>query len=231
MAAKSLAGQTALITGAGRGIGRAVALAYAKEGADLILCSRTQGELDEVAQECGQAGARVLALACDVGSSSAVRDLVAQGLKRFGRIDILVNNAGILGPSGPLADVREQDWEETLRVNLTGPFLVTREVLKAAMLVRRSGCVINVSSGRGRAARSGWGPYTASKFGLEGMSQVFAEECRESGIRVYTINPRATGTAMRAAAFPQEDPATLKTPAAVAQAFVDLARSTGRMLS
>jgi NAD(P)-dependent dehydrogenase (short-subunit alcohol dehydrogenase family) len=220
---KRFEGKTVLITGAGRGIGRALALGFAREGAALLLCSRTPAELEAVAVEAGALGARVKAERCDVSVSAQVAAFVAAGVEALGGVDVLINNAGILGPIAPLAEVADADWNAVLAANLSSAFYVTREVLRAAMLPRRSGRVINVSSGQGRKASAGWGPYAASKFGLEGLTQAWAQETAESGIRFYSVNPTATRTRMRAEAVPGENPAALKAPEQAVEAFLALA--------
>ena len=220
---KRFAGKTVLITGAGRGIGRALALGFAREGAALLLCSRTPAELDAAAGEARALGAKVKAARCDVSVSRQVAEFVAAGVKELGGVDVLINNAGILGPIAPLAEVSDADWTAVLGANLSSAFYVTREVLRAAMLPKRRGCVINVSSGQGRKASAGWGPYAASKFGLEGLTQAWAEEGKEIGIRFYSVNPTATRTKMRAEAVPGEDPHSLKPPEKAVEAFLALA--------
>ena len=220
---KRLKDKTVMITGAGRGIGRALALGFAKEGAALLLCSKTASELESAAAECRALGARVRAATCDVSVSSQVADFVAAGLKEFGRIDVLINNAGILGPTTPLVEVSDADWKKVLAANLDSIFYVTREVLRSSMLAKGKGCVINVSSGQGRKASANWGPYAASKFGLEGTTQVWADETKSKGVRFYSLNPSATRTQMRAAAAPGEDPASLKAPETSVEAFLTLA--------
>lgn len=215
--------KTVLITGGGRGIGKAAAGAFAKEGAGIAICGRNAENLGAVAAELRALGAKVVAESCDVSDEGQVADFVAAMVKEFGAIDILINNAGVLGPKGPLVEVLAGDWRATLEANLTGPFLVTREILRATMLKRERGVVINVSSGQGRCGTAGWGPYAASKFGLEGLTQVWADETRRTNIRFYTVSPGPTATAMRAAAAPGEDPGTLKRPAVVAAAFIALA--------
>ncbi len=218
-----LSGKTALVTGAGRGIGRAVALAYAREGANLVLCSRTRAELDEAAAEAALLGAEVLSEACDVAESVQVKALVRRAIRRFKRIDVLVNNAGIISPRAGIVKVRQDHWENVLRVNLTGVFLITREVLSKAMVKQGSGCVITVSSGVGRKGKSSWGPYGVSKFGVEGLTQILADEYGGTGLRFYTLNPGATRSKMRAEDYPEEDPDTLKGPDSLTEAFIRLA--------
>ncbi len=215
-----LAGKVALVTGASRGIGRAVALAYGREGATLVLCGRDASELDSCAEAAGGA---TLAQACDVTDGREVGALIDAAIGRFGRIDIVVNNAGVLGPHGRLVDVAPVEWERVLATNLTSVFLVTRAVLDAGMLARGQGCVINVSSGAGRRGRAGWGPYAVSKFGVDALTQVWADECKDTGVRFYSLNPGPTRTEMRAEACPDEDPLTVKTADVVAEAFVALA--------
>lgn len=224
-------GRVVWVTGAGRGIGRAVALAFARAGWRLVLVSRTEVELASVAREARALKAPVLAEALDIRHLPSVQGLLKRALARFGAVDVLVNNASILGPHGPLIHVSDVDWAETLAVNLSATFRLTREVLTASMLPRRSGCILNVSSSVGRRARSGWGPYAASKFGLEALTQTWGEELASGGVRIYSINPGATRTRMRAEAYPDEDPMTLKTPEAAAKAFLQLASPSCRVPS
>lgn len=218
-----LRGKTVLVTGGGQGIGRAAAVAFAKEGASLAICGRNAGNLGAVAAELRALGAKAVAESCDVSDEGQVSEFIAAVLRELGHIDVLINNAAVLGPMGPLAEASFAGWRATMAANLDGPFLVTREVMRASMRKRERGVVINVSSGVGRRGTAGWGPYAASKFGLEGMTQVWADETRGAGIRFYTLSPGPTATAMRAAAAPGEDPRTIKSPAVAAQAFVALA--------
>ncbi len=215
--------KTVLITGGGQGIGKAAAVAFAMEGAQVAICGRNATNLGAVAAELRALGAKVVAESCDVTDEGQVHEFVAAVLKEFHAIDVLINNAGVLGPKGALVAVSAADWSATLAANATGPFLVTREVLRSTMLKRESGVVINLSSGQGRRGTAGWGPYAASKFALEGMTQVWADETRDTKIRFYSLSPGPTATAMRAAAAPDEDPTTIKSPAVVAQAFVTVA--------
>jgi NAD(P)-dependent dehydrogenase (short-subunit alcohol dehydrogenase family) len=215
--------KSVLITGGGRGIGKAAALAFAREGAQVAICGRNSANLEAVAVELRALGAKVVAESCDVTNEGQVTDFIAAVIREFGQIDVLINNAAVLGPLGPLAKASVSDWQATIAANLTGPFMVTREVLRSSMLKKERGVVINVSSGVGRRGAAGWGPYAASKFGLEGMTQVWADETRETRIRFYTLSPGPTATAMRAAAVPGEDPKTIKAPGVVAAAFVTLA--------
>jgi len=151
-----------------------------------------------------------------------VRRIVETAVKRYRRIDVLVNNASLLGSRVAIADYPITDWEAVMRVNLTGVFLLTQQVLQV-MIQQRQGSIINVSSGVGRTGKARWGAYACSKAGLEGFTQVLADELKDSGIRVNSVNPAATRTAMRAEAYPDEDPLTLPAPEEIMPIFLYLA--------
>ena len=220
--AKILSGKAALITGGSRGIGRAVAAAYAQAGAEVFICGRDECGVAAALREIAEAGGSIDGAAADVGNRADAERLVWAALERFGRVDVLVNNASILGPRQDLADYPIGAWEEVLRINLTGIFLITRAVLPG-MIARNAGSIINVTSGVGRRGKARWGAYAVSKAGLEGFTQVLSDEVREAGIRVNCVNPSATRTRMRAAAYPAEDPQTLPTPEQVVPLFLYLA--------
>ena len=217
-----LAGKVALVTGGSRGIGKAVAMAYAKEGAKVVICARRQTDLKRAAREIQAAGGEVSWIAADIAKPNDVKRLVREARKRYRAIHILVNNAGILGPREPIARYPLAAWEEGLKVNLTAQFMVTKEVLRQ-MIPQREGSIINVSSGVGRIGKARWGAYAASKFGVEGLTQVLAEEVKEWHVRVNAVNPGGTRTEMRARAYPEEDPSTLPTPDQITAGFVYLA--------
>jgi NAD(P)-dependent dehydrogenase (short-subunit alcohol dehydrogenase family) len=230
MTAPSIKEKVALVTGGGRGIGRAIARHLAREGTHVFICARTEPELKETARGIQSEGGRAGYFVLDIGRPEKVRSMVSKIVKERNAIDILVNNASLLGPRSPLSDYPLKDWEEVLRVNLTGLFIVTREVLKP-MIAQGSGCIVNISSGVGRAGRSRWGAYAVSKFGVEGLTQVLADELRDLPIRVMAVNPGGTRTRMRAEAYPHEDPRKLKAPEEVAGAIVRLIRSEDSALS
>ena len=217
----SLQGRHALVTGGGRGIGRAIAIGLAAEDAAVAICSRTERELRETAREIQGRHVVPFARVVDLASPTAIRSFVKNLRRRYPKIDILVNNASLLGPRRPIAEYPLKDWEAVIKVNLTAPFLLTQEVLRL-MIPQRSGCILNITSSVGRQGRAEWGGYSVSKFGLEGLTQILAEELREHRIRVMALNPGGTRTAMRAAAYPDEDPARLPAPEAVAQVALDL---------
>lgn len=217
-----LRGKVALVTGASRGIGRAIAAAYAREGARVFTCARHQENIDRAIAEIAAAGGEIAGCAGDVGSAQDVQRIVRAAADRFGMIDVLVNNASILGPRVDIADYPLSAWLEVININLTGIFTLTREVLPI-MRKQRSGSIINVSSGVGRNGKARWGAYAVSKAGIECLTQILADELKGSGVRVNAVNPAATRTEMRAQAYPQEDPQSLPTPEEVMPIFVDLA--------
>ncbi len=187
----------ALITGGGRGIGRAIALGYAREGADLVLAARTMSEIDAVAEEIRALGRRALTVPCDVADETQVKETVARALAEFGRVDILVNNAGI-GSLRPIHGIALSAWERLLAVNLTGTFLFTKHVWRP-MQKQSGGIIINVASLGGRKGLPLQSAYAASKWGQIGFTLSAAEEGKPLNIRVNAIAPGRGDTAMRAA--------------------------------
>jgi NAD(P)-dependent dehydrogenase (short-subunit alcohol dehydrogenase family) len=221
-----LVGKTALITGGSRGIGKAIGAAYAREEARVIICGRNKSDVRRAMEEIRGSG-EVHGLAGNIGNPEDARRIVDGALERFGSIDVLVNNASMLGPRLPIADYPFSAWQEVMRINLDGLFLITQNVLHA-MIPRRQGSIINVTSGVGRIGKARWGAYAPSKFALEGFTQMLADELKHTGIRVNSINPGATRTGMRAAAYPDEDPFTLPPPEDITQGFVYLASDESR---
>lgn len=211
-----------IVTGAGRGIGRATAELFAREGACVVLCARTGKELRATCSTIHTAGGEAVARVADIGSARQASALVNLALRRYGRLDVLINNAGILGPRVPLVRYSHRDWATVLRINLSGTFYMMQEAARI-MALRRSGCIITLSSSVGRTGRAGWGAYAVSKFGVEGLSQVLADELRPAHVCVTTFNPGGTRTAMRAAAYPREDRSALRDPSVAARALLHLA--------
>jgi NAD(P)-dependent dehydrogenase (short-subunit alcohol dehydrogenase family) len=220
-----LAGRLALITGATRGIGRAVALAFAKEGAHLILVGRTSGALEEVDDEVRLLGGNATLLTLNLKHHDKIDGLGPTIYQRWGKLDILLGNAGVLGPLSPLGHVSADAWGEVMEINLTANWRLIRTL---DPLLRRSeaGRAIFVSAGVALAPRAYWGPYAVSKAGLEALVKVYASEVENTSVRANLVNPGPTRTGMRAKAFPGEDPHSLKTPEEIAPSFVPLAEAS-----
>ncbi|MEH7223733.1 SDR family oxidoreductase [Bacillus sp. JJ1566] len=195
-----------MITGASKGLGKALSLAFAKEGATLAICARTKESLLKVKQEAESFGATVLAVTADVSKSRDVERFVALAEEAFGKIDILINNASMLGPSPIplLLDYPEEDFMEVLRVNALSPFSVTRRVV-VGMLQRNQGSIINVTSEAGHIGYAGWGAYGISKFAVEGLTETWADELSETGVRINMVDPGEMDTEMHQLAVPNCD--------------------------
>ncbi len=187
--------KVAIVTGGGRGIGRAIALVFAREGARIVIAARSVGEIQKVAQEVQELKQDALAIQADVTKEEDVAQLVKQTLKQFQTIDILVNNAGLNLPKRNVVDLSLNEWEQVLSVNLTGPFLTTKAVLPI-MMERRRGKIINISSRGGRLGAAGRAPYRASKAALINFTETVGAEARDYGIDVNAICPGAVDTAM-----------------------------------
>ena len=187
-----LAGQVAVVTGAGRGIGRAVATALAREGAAVALAARSAAELEGVAREIRQSGGRALSVPTDVRQEAAVEALAQRALGEWQRVDVLVNAAGA-ATFAPVADSKLDDWDQMLAVNLRGAVLCCRAVLPA-MIARHRGTIVNLGSVVTSRSLTGSAAYTASKYGLLGFSRVLAEEMRPHGVRVGVLSAGATDT-------------------------------------
>jgi NAD(P)-dependent dehydrogenase (short-subunit alcohol dehydrogenase family) len=217
-----LGDRVVLITGASRGLGRALAEGFAGSGARLALCARGERDLRVVVERLEGAGSEVVWSAADVRDETAMRALSAAAAERFGAVSVLVNNASILGRRTPLRDQGVAEWREVLDVNLTGALVPILAVLPG-MRAMGEGSIINVSSGVGNVARSRWGAYAVSKWGLEALSRNLAVEEREAGIRVNVVDPGRLRTEMRRAAYPDEDPTAPAPPDAAVAVFLWLA--------
>jgi len=188
-----LKGKAALITGGGRGIGRAIAHAFASEGAAVAIAARSLGEIQDVKREICTAGGDAIAVQSDLSNEEQVVRLVGETLDRFGRIDILVNNGGIIGPISPVTAMSLSEWNETLTVNLTGAMLCSREAAKH-MICQGGGIIIMITSeggrgGDGRAGRSSRSAYDCSKAGMIALAEAMAVELGPHRIRVNAISP------------------------------------------
>ena len=213
--------KVALITGGGRGIGRAIALGLAGEGADVALSARNQAEIDRVAGEVRAAGRRAIAVPADVSRADQARRMVDRTFAEFGQIDILVNNAGY-ARHFPVAELTEEVWDTTMDVNLKGVFLCTQAVL-LGMVARKSGCILTVASISGHRGYRGCSAYCAAKAGAIAFMETLALEVREHHIKVHTISPGAVATRMRADNHPGEDPSTILQDEEIANVAVFLA--------
>lgn len=178
----------AVVTGAGRGIGRVIALAFAEAGYDLALAARNRPPLEETARLAAGSGAEALVTTVDVAERGQVEEMAGLVRERFGRVDALVNNSGIAGPSAPLWEVDADAWDETFAVNVRGVFLVTRSLIPL-MLERGSGSVIVIGSISGKRPLAGRSPYAASKLALVGLVRTLALEAGPHGVRVNLISP------------------------------------------
>ncbi|MCY3636344.1 MAG: SDR family NAD(P)-dependent oxidoreductase [bacterium] len=183
-----LEGKVVVVTGAGRGIGREIALTCGREGGRIALAARSVEALREVASEIEQAGGEALAVETNVCNPDAVAALADQVLSQWGRVDVLVNNSGIGGPSAPLWEVRPEDWEETFAVNVTGVYLCCQAILPS-MIERRSGSIVNIGSITGKRPLLNRTPYAASKAALIGLTRTLALEAGPHQIRVNLVSP------------------------------------------
>ena len=216
-----LANRIALVTGASRGIGRAVAVGLAREGAHVVLLARTVGGLEEVDDEIRAFGGTATLVNLDLKQSDKVDALGPTLYQRWGKLDILVANAGVLGPLSPLPHITGDAWNKVIEVNLTANWRLIRSL---DPVLRRSEAAraVFVSSGAALAKNAYWGPYAVSKAGLEALVKTYAHEVASTPIKVNLLNPGPVRTTMRQRAFPGENPATLPEPEALVPLFLDL---------
>jgi len=213
-----------LVTGAGAGIGRAAAKSFAEHGAVVVLLGRTIKKLEAVYDEIEKAGSpqpAIYPMNLEGASPKDYEDLADTLEKEFGRLDGLLHNASLLGVLTPIEQYDVSLWQQVMQVNLNAPFMLTQACLP---LLKKSakGSIVFTSSGVGRKARAYWGAYAVSKFANEGLMQVLADELENTHIRVNSINPGKTRTTMRAAAYPAENPNTLKTPEEIMSMYLYL---------
>ena len=218
---QNLQNKIILITGASRGIGRAVALAAAKAGADLIITGRTVGALEELDDDIKAAGGRATIVELDMQDYEAIPRLATAINGRWGRLDGFVANAATLSSLAPLSHLDNSVWNDTIAVNLTAQWHLIK-AMEPLLLAASAGRAVLVSSGVATGIKPFWGPYAISKAGLEAMGRVWAGETEQTNLRINILNPGGTATEMRASAFPGEDPSTLPQPEDVAPAFLAL---------
>lgn len=220
----ALRDRIALVTGASRGLGRAIAHALAAEGAHVIALARTVGGLEELDDEIRAGGGSATLVPLDLKDVEGIDRLGASIYERWGKLDILVGNAGLLGTLTPIAQLEPKTWASILDVNLTANFRLIRALdplLRRAEAAR----VMFVTSGVAGSPRAYWGGYAVSKAALEALALTYAAECAHTAVRVVLVNPGPTRTRMRAQAMPGEDPMTLPAPEEVAEIFSVLATS------
>ncbi len=223
MTDRALKDRVALITGASRGIGRATAHLFAREGAHVLLLGRDRKTLEAVDDEIRTLEGKASLIPLDLEDGKTIDALGPSLYERFGRLDSLVGNAGMLGGLRPLTHIPSETWERVLAVNLTANWRLIRTL---DPLLRRSdaGRAVFVTSSRvARQGRAYWAPYSVSKAALETLVKTYANETADSTVKVNLVDPRATATAMRAEAYPGEDPGTVKAPEQVAKVILRLA--------
>ena len=222
----SLEGKVCLVTGASRGLGRAVALEFAHQGASLVINSRSSSakDLAETEQRLKVLAAPVLSVIADVSQRADVERLAGEALMRFGRVDVLVNNASALGPTPMpyLVDYPIEDFNAVLQTNLAGPFMLTR-ALVGQMLERGRGSIINVTSDAGVVGYPTWGAYGVSKAALDQLTRTWAAELEGSGVRVNSVDPGDLDTAMKRASEPEGDATQWAKPESRTAVFLYLA--------
>ena len=188
--------KAAIVTGGGRGLGRATALTLAREGANVIVAARTVTEIEKVAEEIQALGRRALPIQTDVSDAAAVKAMVGETVDQFGTVDILVNCAGVVGPIGPVSQIEAEEWQRTISVNLTGTFLCCQAVLEP-MMAQNKGKIVNVSSGIGTRVYPRFTAYGVSKAGVNYLTRNLAAEVQEFNIDVNAMNPSVTETRMQ----------------------------------
>jgi NAD(P)-dependent dehydrogenase (short-subunit alcohol dehydrogenase family) len=219
--AKPLADRVALVTGASRGIGHAIALKLAEAGAHVVATARTVGALEELDDAIRAGGGSTTLVPFDLTDYPAIDRLGAALHQRYKRLDVLVGNAGVLGPTSPLGHVEPKAWDEVIAVNVTANWRLIRS-MDPLLQAAPAGRAVFVTSGAASNARAYRGPYSMSKAALDALVRVYAAETASTNVRVNLFNPGPTRTRMRAAFMPGEDPATLPRPIQVAERLVDL---------
>lgn len=217
-----LSGRVALVTGASRGIGYFLAKELAAAGAHVIAVARTVGGLEELDDEIRAAGGEATLVPLDLTDMAGIDRLGGAIHERWGKLDILAANAGILGVIAPIGHVEAKVFDKVMAINVTGTWRLIRSV-DPLLRLSDAGRAIIMSSGAAHSARAFWGPYAASKAAVEAMARSWADETKNQPLRINSVNPGATRTAMRAQAVPGEDPQTLPHPSEIARKIVALA--------
>lgn len=217
----SLSGRIALVTGASRGIGRAVALELGKQGAHVVMVARDAGALEDVDDSIKKIGGEATLVPLDLKNGDGIDKMGAALFERWGRLDALVANAGILGLLTPIAHLQPRSWDELIAVNLTANYRLIRS-LDPLLRSSDAGRAVFVSSGAARKIRPFWGGYATTKAAAEALALTYAAECNGTNVTVNLFNPGPTRTQMRAAAMPGEDPMTLPAPEDIAPQIVEM---------
>lgn len=213
--------RVALVTGASRGLGRAIALELAKAGLHVIITGRTIGALEELDDEIQAVGGSATILRLDIRKGELIDQLGPSVYERWGRLDVFVANAALLGPLSPLGHITADTWEEIININLNANWRLLR-TLDPLLQRSEAGRVVFVSSGAASGRNAYWGPYAVSKAGLEALAHTYAAEVVSTNVRANIVNPGAMHTVMRAKAFPGEDATTLPEPSDIAPMVVEL---------
>jgi len=224
----NLKGKIAIITGAGRGIGRTIALDLAREGCHLALTSRSQAELTSLVEEAGALGAIAIGLPLDLCLEENIEELINQTVAKFGVIDILINNAAILY-SEPFLEASLEHWDQTMSINLRTVFLLSQKVLRL-MKERRSGYIINISSVQAFGVQPHVAAYGVSKCGMVGLSQAMYEAAKEYGVKVSTVYPGITDTKMVRDLNPPTKPEQWMLPEDISDCVLSLLKQSPRMI-
>ena len=223
-----LNGKVALITGAGRGIGKSLALTLGAKGCRVALAARTAEQIESAAQEIVAAGGEAVAIPVDLAQAESAKALVPAVLARYGRLDILVNNAAVL-PATPVLEITEEEWDTTLAINLKAPFLLAQAALRV-MVEQRSGYIINISSTAALAVSNSIPTYGITKKAIIGLSEALYEAGKRHGVKVSTIYPGMTNTEMLRSHLPAADPTPWMLPEDVAGCIVFLLEQNDRVV-